>query len=166
MNGFLAFLAGAAGGFLAHSLTMKVSFKQRAIENKIRVYDSLIGKWVQMRNFVYAHHPGDSNAAVPGETLRQFDHMYGESQQLIGEAILVCEEISLTNDINQLNEALYRTPWHDLSSEDADTKMEEIKRDAIELIGRMREDIKASTRLEWQDFVHIFSGLRRKQDIT
>ena len=57
MNEVLLLIAGAIGGFLVHSVTMKVSFKQRTIDNKIKVYHALITQWVKMRNFVYANHP-------------------------------------------------------------------------------------------------------------
>lgn len=159
MKELILLLLGGVGGFLIHTITMKVSFKQRAIENKIKVFDSLIGTWVQMRNFIYAHHTWQPMQAVPRDVAQQFDQMYGQSQQLIGEAILVCEDDALTGDINTLNERLYRTEWHHLNLDKANSNMEAIKLDALTLIARMREDIKGSTRLEWRDFTHIASGL-------
>lgn len=165
MKELILLILGGVGGFLLHTITMKVSFKQRAIENKIKVFDSLIGTWVQMRNFIYAHHTGKPMQTVPHDVAQQFDQMYGHSQQLIGEAILVCEDDVLTGEINSLNEGLYRTEWHSLEYAKANEKIEEIKVEAMALIARMREDIKGSTRLEWRDFTHIASGLsplRRK----
>jgi hypothetical protein len=165
MKELILLILGGVGGFLLHTITMKVSFKQRAIENKIKVFDSLIGTWVQMRNFIYAHHTGQPMQAVPRDVAQQFDQMYGQSQQLIGEAILVCEDDALTGDINALNERLYRTEWHSLEYAQANEAIEQIKVEAMALIARMREDIKGSTRLEWRDFTHIASGLsplRRK----
>ncbi|MGD2137468.1 MAG: hypothetical protein PVF08_04365 [Gammaproteobacteria bacterium] len=161
MTAFLAFLAGAGVGFLAHSLAMRVSFKQRTIDNKVRIYDSLIGKWVQIRNFIYSVHPGQPLDDYPAETVHQFDLMYGESQQLIGEAILVCDDYLLTDDINSLNERFYRTRWPQLAMSRVNAEMEEIKADTLILISRMRDDIKSSTRLELQDFTYILSGLWR-----
>jgi hypothetical protein len=166
MSEILLLVAGAVGGFLVHSVTMKVGFKQRTIDNKIKVYDSLIAQWVKMRNFVYAYHPGQPIENYPSEVIQKFDQIYGESQQYIGEAILVCEDVVLTSDINNLNERMYRTEWHQLSLDKANEVMETIKTDAIEIISRMREDIKCSTRFEWQDFVHIFSGFRKKKPNT
>jgi hypothetical protein len=159
MKEVILFLVGGLGGFILHTLTMKVSFKQRAIDNKIKVYDSLIVTWVKMRNFVYAYHPGDPAIPITNEVKREFDQIYGTSQQLIGEAILVCENNVLTADINELNERLYRTDWHKLEWELANSTMEAIKVDALKLVARMREDIKSSTRFEWQDFAHIVTGL-------
>lgn len=166
MNEVLLLIAGAIGGFIVHSVTMKVGFKQRTIDNKIKVYDSLITQWVKMRNFVYTHHPELSNQTNQFEIIQKFDQIYGESQQYIGEAILVCEDTVLTTDINNLNEKMYRTGWHQLPLDKANEAMEEIKVNAIEVISRMREDIKNSTRLEWQDFVHIFYGFRKKKQNT
>ncbi len=100
-------IIGVAGGFLFHSLTMKVNFKQRTIDNKIKVFDSLIVTWIQMRNCVYAHHPSVSGESVTFETM--FDQIYGQTQQSIGEAILVCDNQRLIEDINIFNERLYRT---------------------------------------------------------
>lgn len=165
MKELILLILGAGGGFLLHTITMKVSFKQRAIENKIKVFDSLICIWVKMRNFIYAHHTGQPMQAVPDDVAQQFDQMYGQSQQLIGEAILVCEDDALTSDINSLNERLYRTNWYGLEYAQANEAIEQIKLEAMALIAHMREDIKGSTRLEWRDFTHIASGLsplRRK----
>lgn len=163
MSEILLLIAGAIGGFMVHSVTMKVTFKQRTIDNKIKVYDSLITQWVRMRNFVYSYIPEQSAESYPIGIIKQFDQIYGESQQYIGEAILVCEDTVLTTDINNLNEKMYRTPWHELPLEKANEIMEEIKIEAMEIISRMREDIKGSTRFEWQDFTHIGEGLRRKK---
>src|SRR5712692_6883364 len=103
---------GSLGGVFAHSFAMKVSFKQRTIENKIRVYDSLIGTWAQMRNYIFAQLVGRGKENLTAEIEHQFDQLYGESQRLIGEAYLICEDESLTADINELNERLYREEWH------------------------------------------------------
>ncbi len=92
--------------------------------------------------------------------------MYGESQQFIGEAFLVCEDNALNRDINALNEKLYRTEWSQLPLERANEIMEEFKKEALAIISRMRDDVKASTRFEWQDFMHIASGFRKKKTKT
>lgn len=163
MKEVILIILGAAGGFLVHSITMKVSFKQRTIDNKIKVYDALIAHWVQMRNFVYSHHGGEPNPDIPPQVMHEFDQMYGSSQTFIGEAILVCENDELTTDINELNEILYRTEWHMLSLDEANQKMEKLKIEALGVIGRMREDIKTSTRFELKDFLHILSGFSHKR---
>jgi hypothetical protein len=92
--------------------------------------------------------------------------MYGESQQFIGEAFLVCEDDDLNREINAINEKLYRTEWNQLPLERANEIMEEFKKEALSVISRMRDDIKASTRFEWHDFVHIASGFLKKRTKT
>ena len=166
MNEVLLLLAGAVGGFFIHSVTMKVSFKQRTIDNKIKVYDALITQWVKIRNFIYAHHLDHPVGNFPNEIIRQFDQLYGESQQYIGETFLICDDSTLTTDINNFNERFYRAEWRRLPLERANEKMEELKKEAILVISRMREDVKASTRLEWEDITHIISGFRRKNANT
>ena len=69
------------------------------------------------------------------------------------------------NKINELNERMYRTDWINLygngsSPNRANETMEEIKRDAMNIIERMRNDIKKSTKFELKDIVPIFRGDR------
>lgn len=151
---------GGLGGFVLHMLTMKVSFKQRTIENKIKVFDALIGNWVSMRNFIYARFRYEVGQPVSPEVHQEFDQLYGKIQQLIGEAFLVCDDDKLCLEINELTELLYRTDWANETRDNANEKMENIKVSAIALVTRMREDVKSSSRLEWRDFVHIASGLK------
>lgn len=154
---FISALVGGFGGFFLRALIMQVNFKQRTIDNKIKVYDSIIVHWVKTRNFIYSQLPND-----PHEDM-QFDTMYGESQAFIGEAILVSEDPELTESINTFNERLYRTTdWANIPHEEANKIMENIKKDAIPLVSRMREDIKDSTRFEIKDFFHIVGGFRKK----
>ena len=122
----------------------------------------MIAHWVKMRNFIYANHPGDPVEAIPPDLARSFDQMYGESQTFIGEAILVCEDVTLTQDINALNERMYRTQWLTLDLKAANDKMEQIKVDALDIVARMRNDIKRSTRFERSDMSHMFSGFKRE----
>jgi hypothetical protein len=93
--------------------------------------------------------------------------MYGSSQQLIGEAILVCED-AMTTDVNALNEKPYRTEWHKLEWTAVNQAMEQIRVVALAVIARMREDIKGSTRFEWRNFWHMLSGFafRRRAEKT
>ena len=156
-NNLWMILLGGIGGYLVHAISMKVSFKQRTIDNKIKVYDMIIAHWVRMRNFIY--HSGilsDHNAYV------EFDKFYGDSQTFIGEAALVSEDSVLIDDINSLNERLYHTDWKKLEHDKIDGQMEDIKKAALEIIKRMQNDIKRSTILELSDFLHIFSGIRGK----
>jgi hypothetical protein len=155
METLLSLIIGGIAGFIVHSISMKVSFKQRTIENKIKTYDSIICSWVKFRNYVY------SASSWQDYPLKDLDQIYGQSQQLIAEVFLVCDDYSLAEDLNSLNEGLYRFKWQDSSLEEMNEKIEEFKIEALKLINRMREDIKSSTRLDISDFIHIFSGLRR-----
>lgn len=76
-------------------------------------------------------------------------------QQLIGEAILICENVILTTDINTLNERLYRTERHRMTRAQADNVIKAIKFNEISLIARMRENVKETTRFERENFPHI-----------
>lgn len=149
---------GGIGGYLVHAISMKVSFKQRTIDNKIKVYDMIIAHWVRMRNFIY--HSGilsDPKAYV------EFDKLYGDSQTFIGEAALVSEDSVLVDDINSLNERLYGTDWQKLEHGKINEQMEDIKKVALGIIKRMQNDIRRSTILELSDFLHIFSGIRKNK---
>ena len=57
---------------------------------------------------------------------------------------------------------MYRTEWNTMTLNQANKLMEEIKVEALEIVGRMREDIKQSTIFELSDFYHICSGFRKK----
>lgn len=152
---------GGIGGYLVHAVSMNVSFKQRTIDNKIKVYDSVIAHWVRMRNFIY--HSGiskDSNSYM------EFDKMYGDSQTFIGEAALVSEDSALVDEINALNERLYRTDWQKLEHDKINEQMEDIKKIALGIIKKMQNDIRRSTVLEFSDFLHIWRGLRNKVEIN
>jgi len=161
MSALLTFIIGLLAGFLAHAIPMKVSFKQQTIENKIKVYDTLIVEWVKIRNYIYSFQNDTPNLFIPPDAYLKLDQMYGQTQQYIGEAFLVCEDSQLTSDINNLNEKIYRADWNSFSIDEANTEMESIKIEALALIERMRADIKSSTRLELSDFSHIFTGFFR-----
>jgi hypothetical protein len=155
-------VGGFFGGVFVNTITMKVSFKQRTIDNKIKVYDALITQWVKMRNFLYAHHPGQPFDNYPKDILLKFDEIYGESQRFIAEAFLVCDDDNLTADINRINEKFFRSEWEKLSLKEVSDGMDRIKDEAMLVVARMREDIKSSSRLEWRDLSHILSGLGRR----
>lgn len=160
MSILFSLLVGAVGGFIVRSLAMKVEFKQRTIENKIKVFDALIGHWVFMRNIIYDT-PGCDVHKNP-----KFDQVYGESQRYIGQAILVCENVNLLEEINALNENFYRPQWGKMSHEEVNEQIEKNKLSGIAIATRMREDIKNSTRIDWKDLTHIFTGFFKKINVT
>jgi len=165
MYELMILIIGALIGFGLHIIVMMISFKQRTIDNKIKVFDSLIGSWVKMRNFIITHHMGE---AISQKVRDKFDEIYGDSQQLIGESILVCEDESLTTDINDLNESIYRNNWESLVSNEINDTLNQFKLDTLALVVRMREDIKKNNRLEWKDLIYGISGLfpKRMQNKT
>lgn len=158
MTIFLTFIFGVIAGFIVHAVTIIVSFKQRTIDNKIKVYDSIIARWVLFRNFIYSQLPKNPNEHP------DFDKMYGESQTFIGEAILVSEDTNLTQDIDKLNEKFYSTLWSQIPIEKANEIMEGIKQEAIPIIKRMQEDIKRSTIFQAKDFIYILKGFFQRDN--
>ena len=156
MYELMLLIIGALSGFGLYIIAMMISFKRRTIDIKIKVFNSLIGSWAKMRNFIIANHKEEP---IAQEERNQFDEIYGNSQQLIGESILVCENESLTTDINDLNESIYRNNWDILDSNEINIIMDQFKVDALALVVRMREDIKKNNRLEWQDLTFSISGL-------
>jgi hypothetical protein len=140
---------------------MKINFKQRTIDNKIKVYSSIIGQWVQMRNFIFSKLRNNFN---PYED-PAFDSLYGQSQAFIGDALLVSEDAELAEKINYLTEKFYRTDWPSFPIEKSNEIMEDIKKEAWNIIGRMREDVENSTRLEKSDLLQVVSGFCRSRKI-
>ena len=159
MISFLTFLLGLIGGYAAYSVMMKVSFKQRMIDDKIKVFASIVQTWVRMRNYIFAHHPGYAVPEALTPVNQEFDQMYGQSQQFIAEAILVCDDESLTTKLDRLNEELYRTPWDQKDLTAAAEAIEKFKKEAMLAVAEMRNDVRRSTRLELSDLSHILSGL-------
>nr|HAT8715412.1 hypothetical protein [Legionella jordanis] len=105
-----------------HIVAMKISFKQRTIDHKIKVYDLLITHWVQMRNYIIHF----SQESVSDKWV-ELDKIYGQSQTYIGEAFLVSDNQVLLTDINSFNEKFYRSSnWCKLSSEEINVRMEEL----------------------------------------
>lgn len=89
---FITLITGFVVGYIFNVMAMKISFKQRTIDNKIKVYDSLIRKWIEMRNHIY--HFENKNQGSANKWLA-FDKIYGCSQTYIGEAFLVSDNQKL-----------------------------------------------------------------------
>jgi hypothetical protein len=94
-------IIGGVIGFLLNIITMKINFKQRTIENKIKIYDSLISSWVKMRNLIYNKIEYNTNPSKKWDVL---DQIYGETQTFIAEIFLVSDNTQLAQDINIFNE--------------------------------------------------------------
>jgi len=157
MQTLITLIIGLIGGFIAHAVAMKVSFKKSDRENKMKVYDGIIGVWLTMRNYIFANHP-ETSTGPRNDYVHTFDQMYGQSQKFIGETILISDGEKLFEDINRLTEMFYRTDWNSLSLETVNRNMEDIKIEAIDLVKRMRNDAKNSTVFHWTDLAHIVTG--------
>lgn len=151
LTALLTFIFGIISGYLFNSITMCISFKQRTIDNKIKVYDALIANWVEMRNHIYQNTDNDK--------WLKLDKLYGQSQTLIGESFLLSDDQHLLEDINNFNEKFLRTNWHELSLDNTNKIIETLKIDGLSLIQRMKADIHESTILTRTDISHIFKGI-------
>lgn len=156
MIAIITSLIGFFLGLAFHVLTMKISFKQRTLDNKIKVYDAIITSWVKLRNVIFS--PNN-----PQEKLFLLDNIYGESQTYIGEIFLVTENNELAININEFNEKFYRQNWLSLDRNALNQTIEALKSEALLLVNRMREDIQASTILTKEDIFHIWSGLKKNK---
>ena|SRR5205085_3520715 len=159
----ISLLAGGIGGFFLHVLTMKISFKQRVIDDKFRVYRGLVEHWLKFRNLIY----GGMSSEPDGidRYFRAQDAWYSEAQKLLGEAILIADDIELVNQINSFNERFYWTKWDGLPSDEKDRLMDEFKREGVLIAARMRDDIRSASRFEREDFRHMVNGLRGQKRV-
>ena len=157
MDTLIGIIVGLVGGYLVHAMSMQVSFKQRTIDNKIKVYDELITQWVKMRNFIVAnqHLAGQQ---IPAHIPSQYDQLYSQGLTYVGEAYLICKDVALAKDLDDLNEKLYRTQWLQMSIQGIDVALDQLKVDAVTLLGRMQADIRGSTRLSLGDLRFMFLG--------
>lgn len=157
MIAFITLLLGFILGVFIHILTMKINFKQRTIDNKIKIYDSLIISWVKMRNHIY-------DAENPQHKWNQLDQIYGTTQTYIGEIFLVTENDNLAKTIDEFNEKFYRQNWHSLDFNSSNQVIAKLKEEALEIISRMKQDIQDSTVLTWSDIVHICNILKKNKN--
>jgi hypothetical protein len=157
----ISLLAGGIGGFFLHVLTMKISFKQKVIEDKFRVYRGLIEHWLKFRNLIYKGISSEPDGV--DKYLEAKDAWYSESQKFIGEAILIADNIELAEQINSFNESFYWTEWQGLPSDQTDKLMDVFKRGGEDLAAMMRDDIRSASRFEREDFMHMVSGLRGRK---
>jgi hypothetical protein len=171
MDTVIAFLVGAVLGFLVHAGWLRATFKSRVVARKSSNFEALVDQWVAARNFI-AHGREGAASSAEGVSVTQgdraeLDRMYGNSQTLLGRALLACEDDDLVGDVNAFNEDLFRTEWSELGRSEADRRLEDLKLRAFGpggLVPRMREDIKRSTRLEKTDLSFILLGLRGDRD--
>lgn len=153
MKTLITVLLGALGGFFVHAVAMKINFKQTVIEDKKRLYASIVGQWLKMRNLIYDNRP-DPHANA------DFDHMYIECINIAAGVRLVIEQSDLFDRIVNLSQLIYNTHWSNLTQDRFDELIEMFfNRKVLEIINLMRLDIRDTSRLELSDLIHIFKGL-------
>lgn len=151
LTAFFSLIIAIISGFFLNAIAMRISFKQRTIDNKIKVYDALITNWVEMRNLI-CH---DVNT----DKWLKLDKLYGQSQTYIGESFLLSDNQNLLEDINNFNEEFARTNWYELSRDDTNNILEKLKITGLKLIQQMKADIHESTILTRKDLSQIFNSL-------
>jgi hypothetical protein len=161
MDTLIGIIVGLVGGYLVHAMSMQVSFKQRTIDNKIKVYDQLITQWVKMRNFIVANQYLAGQQQIPANVRSEFDLLYSQGLTYIGEAYLICGDVTLAKDLDDLNEKLYRAQWLQMTIQGSNGALDQLKVDAVALLVRMQADIRGSTRLSLGDISFMFSGRER-----
>lgn len=149
--GILTLIIGGILGYFFNLLSVKISFKHRTIDNKIKVYDSLIANWVEIRNLIYRDQ-------IDCGWLQQFDNLYGKSQLFIGESFLLSDDHHLLEDINNFNEKFVIQDWSKLTKDQTYTIMKDLKIEALDLIKKMKADIHESTTFTKSDILQIFKG--------
>ncbi|HBC0463176.1 TPA: hypothetical protein I8Y81_000299 [Legionella pneumophila] len=151
LTAFFTLIFGVISGYFFNVIAMCISFKQRTIDNEIKVYDALIANWVEMRNLIY--HDIDTDKWL------KLDKLYERSQTYIGESFLLSDDQTLLEDINNFNEQFVRTNWHELSLDSINEIMEKLKINGLGLIQRMKADIHESSKLTRTDLTQIFSSI-------
>lgn len=136
----LTLIAGLVGGCFLHILVMKINFQQKMIDNKIKIFESLITIWIRMREQLVHKENGDGRWF-------ELDKFYGESLRYLAGAILVSDNNALVLDIDTFNENFYRQKWFNLSEDEINKKLDDLKKEGMKLIPRMRDDIQESARI-------------------
>ncbi len=146
-------ILGVIGGFLLHAIAMKVNFKQVVIEDKKRLYTSIVSQWLKMRSFIYDHR---QNPNIHPD----FDHMYIECINISSGIQLISEQSDLSERITLLSYEIYNTHWSNLDPDRFNDLIDMFfVRKALEIIKIMRSDIRDTSRLELVDLIHILRGL-------
>lgn len=148
-------ILGGIIGFFLKTFIVQFGFRSEDIKNKKETYESIIGIWVAIRNHIF--HGDFTNKWL------ELDKIYGDSQLIIGKAYLFSDQQNLIDEINDFNEKLYRQDWHKLTLEEINNLLENLKREALPLISRMRRDIDASKQISLRDFWRmVFSNHSNK----
>jgi len=139
---FMTVVIGFIFGFLTNFFAMKINFKQRVIDHKIKTYESLIACWIKMRNQI-VH--GSENKE------KELGILYGESQLYVGKIFLFESQV-FSEAVNFFNENFYRSNWCGLDRDASNAKLEEFKKEAIQLILSMKKSVMENTVFNRADF--------------
>ena len=141
-------IIGVVAGFCLYKMVIMSDSRQGTINNKIKTFDSITESWTELRHFILANHKGK---LLSREANNEIDEMHKNSQQLIDELNLGCENQHLISDITSFNESIYKNEWDTLDLKKLSAVTNQLKTDSSALAARMKEDINNSYRLEWQD---------------
>ena len=141
-------IIGVVAGFCLYKMVIMSDSRQGTINNKIKTFDSITESWTELRHFILANHKGK---LLSREANNEIDKMHKNSQQLIDELNLGCENQHLISDITGFNESIYKNEWDTLDLKKLSAVTDQLKADSSALAARMKEDINNSYRLEWQD---------------
>lgn len=122
MHSIFTALCGLLVGFCLHVVAMKISFKQRTIDEKIKLYAFVISRWVKMRNTIITL----NDSEYKKREWTALDKIYGDSQAYIGGIILVSEDENFSETINNFNELYYRKGWFEMSQDKLNAELESI----------------------------------------
>ena len=149
-------IIGAVAGFFLYKMVIMSGSRQSTINNKINTFDSITESWTEIRHFILANHKGK---LLSREANHAIDEIHKNSQQLIDNLTLTCENQHLISDINSFNESIYQNEWDTMDIKKLSAITDQLKTDSSTLARRMREDINNSYQLEWQDLISCITGL-------
>ena len=141
-------IIGVVAGFCLYKMVIMSDSRQNTINNKIKTFDSITDSWTELRHFILANHKGK---LLSREANNAIDEMQKNSQQLIDELNLGCENQHLITDITSFNQAIYQNEWDTLDLKKLSKVTDQMKVDSSALAARMKEDVNNGYRLEWQD---------------
>jgi hypothetical protein len=79
------------------------------------------------------------------------DAWYSEAHKLLGETILIADDVELVEQINSFTERFYWVEWEKLSPDDKDGLMDDFKLEGLLIAAKMRDDIRSASRFERED---------------
>ncbi|MCM8774520.1 MAG: hypothetical protein NC820_07300 [Candidatus Omnitrophica bacterium] len=119
-------------------MTMRICFKEKIIDLKIKVYADTISVIGEIRNLL-VRYPGSGQALNIFED--ELDKLYSKRQELLADIYLVSENEDIPKGLDSLLGFLYRTDRGKFIDEKSDELWNNIKSRAIKIVNLMRSDI-------------------------